>query len=102
MRIVLRIRRFHPETDPAPHDGEYPLDVEPTATILDALIRVKNEQDGSLRVVAEGPRADLEVLLEALREGPASAIVEYVAEDWLPYTGHWGTFGIRSSGHRGD
>jgi acylphosphatase len=63
---------------------------------------VSNEQDGSLRVVAEGPRADLEVLLEALREGPASAIVEYVAEDWLPYTGHWGTFGIRSSGHRGD
>ena len=63
---------------------------------------VSNEQDGSLRVVAEGPRADLEVLLEALHEGPASAIVEYVAEDWLPYTGHWGTFGIRSSGHRGD
>jgi acylphosphatase len=63
---------------------------------------VSNEQDGSLRVVAEGPRAELEVLLDALREGPASAIVEYVAEDWLPYTGHWGTFGIRSSGHRGD
>jgi succinate dehydrogenase / fumarate reductase iron-sulfur subunit len=48
MRIVLRIRRFHPETDRAPHDGEYPLEIEPTATILDALIRVKNEQDGSL------------------------------------------------------
>ena len=63
---------------------------------------VSNEQDGSLRVVAEGPRDDLEVLLEALHEGPASALVEYVNEDWLPYTGHWGTFGIRSSGHRGD
>ena len=63
---------------------------------------VSNEQDGSLRVVAEGPREDLEVLLEALHEGPASALVEYVVEDWLPYTGHWGTFGIRSSGHRGD
>jgi succinate dehydrogenase / fumarate reductase, iron-sulfur subunit len=48
MRIVLRIRRFHPETDPAPHDGDYPLEIEPTATILDALIRVKSEQDGSL------------------------------------------------------
>jgi acylphosphatase len=63
---------------------------------------VSNEQDGSLRVVAEGPRDDLEALLEALHEGPASALVEYVNEDWLPYTGHWGTFGIRSSGHRGD
>ena len=55
-----------------------------------------------MAIVAEGPREDLEVLLEALHEGPASALVEYVNEDWLPYTGHWGTFGIRSSGHRGD
>ena len=63
---------------------------------------VSNEQDGSLRCVAEGPRDDLEILLETLREGPASAIVEFVAENWLPYTGHWGSFGIRSAGHRGD
>lgn len=63
---------------------------------------VANNQDGSLHCVAEGPRADLEHLLELLREGPASAIVEYVSEDWLPYTGHWGTFSIESSGHRGD
>jgi acylphosphatase len=63
---------------------------------------VSNEQDGTVRCVAEGPRADLEILLAQLHEGPSSAIVEYVAEDWLTYTGHWGTFGIRSSGHRGD
>jgi acylphosphatase len=63
---------------------------------------VSNEQDGSVRVVAEGERKDLEALLETLKEGPASAIVEYVVEDWLPYTGRWGSFGIRSSGHRGD
>jgi succinate dehydrogenase / fumarate reductase iron-sulfur subunit len=48
MRIVLRIRRFNPETDSAPHDGDYPLEIDPTALILDALIRVKSEQDGSL------------------------------------------------------
>ncbi len=63
---------------------------------------VSNEQDGSIRCVAEGPRADLELLLEALREGPSSAIVEYVSDDWLPYTGRWSSFEIRSSGHRGD
>lgn len=63
---------------------------------------VSNEQDGSLQCVAEGPRKDLEMLLEALKEGPASAQVEEVMEDWLSYTGRWGTFGIRSSGHRGD
>lgn len=63
---------------------------------------VANDQDGSLRVVVEGPRADLEDLLETLHEGPASSIVERVDEDWLPYTGHWGTFSIESRGHRGD
>jgi acylphosphatase len=63
---------------------------------------VSNEQDGSVHCVAEGPRPDLERLLDTIRDGPASAIVEYVVEDWLPYTGRWGSFGIRSSGHSGD
>jgi acylphosphatase len=63
---------------------------------------VANEQDGSVTIVAEGPRADLDDLLEALREGPAGALVEYVIEDWLPHTGRWSEFGIRSAGHRGD
>ena len=48
MKIVLRIRRFDPETDREPHDEDYPVEVEPTERILDALIRVKDEQDGSL------------------------------------------------------
>ncbi len=63
---------------------------------------VSNEQDGSVQCVAEGPREDLETFLEEMKEGPASAIVEYVAEDWLAYSGNWGSFGIRSAGHRGD
>ncbi len=63
---------------------------------------VANEQDGSVHVVAEGSRADLEDLLEALREGPASAIVERVDVDWLPFTGRWHSFGVESGGHRGD
>jgi succinate dehydrogenase / fumarate reductase, iron-sulfur subunit len=48
MRIVLRITRYNPETDKAPHEKDYPLDIEPTASLLDALIQVKGEQDGSL------------------------------------------------------
>lgn len=63
---------------------------------------VSNEQDGSVSCVAEGPREDLELLLDSLREGPAMAMIESVREDWLPYTGHWASFEIRSSGHRGD
>lgn len=63
---------------------------------------VSNEPDGGLRCVAEGPRSELQELLELLREGPASASVEHVATDWLPYTGAWSDFGIRAGGHRGD
>ena len=48
MRIVLRISRYNPESDTAPHDEDYTLDIDPTASLLDALIRVKGEQDGSL------------------------------------------------------
>jgi acylphosphatase len=65
-----------------------------------------NEADGSVRVVADGPRETLEVLLEALREGPPASIVERVVVDWPPVaTSGWLSgqgFSIRSGSHRGD
>lgn len=63
---------------------------------------VANDQEGGVRCVAEGPRPYLDSLLEALHEGPASSIVESVTEDWLPYTGRWDSFEIRSGGHSGE
>ena len=63
---------------------------------------VANTADGSVRCVAEGPRARLETLLERLREGPPSAIVERVSDAWMPATGTLGSFGVRSGAHRGD
>ena len=63
---------------------------------------VANEQDGSVRCVAEGPRPVLERLLSALKQGPPGARVEHVATAWLPATGGMSSFGVRSSGHRGD
>jgi acylphosphatase len=63
---------------------------------------VANQADGTLRCVAEGPRPALEALLAALREGPRGAVVASVSEDWLPATGRFEGFGVRSSGHRGD
>jgi len=63
---------------------------------------VANHPDGSVRVVAEGPRRDLEVLLERLAEGPAGALVERVLPAWMPAIGMRPGFSIRSFGHRGD
>ncbi|MFO0729817.1 MAG: succinate dehydrogenase/fumarate reductase iron-sulfur subunit [Nitrospiraceae bacterium] len=48
MRLTFTIRRFNPETDRNPHEEDYRLDVGRGMTVLEALIRIKNEQDGAL------------------------------------------------------
>jgi acylphosphatase len=63
---------------------------------------VANTSDGSVQCVAEGLRADLELLLERLREGPPAAIVERVSDAWMPATGTLGPFELRSGAHPGD
>jgi succinate dehydrogenase / fumarate reductase iron-sulfur subunit len=48
MDVTLRIRRYIPEVDSAPHWEDYPVTVEPTDRLLDALHFVKWNIDGSL------------------------------------------------------
>ncbi len=48
MKIILKIQRFNPETDEAPVFQEYTVDADPTDRLLDALIQVKQYQDGTL------------------------------------------------------
>jgi acylphosphatase len=58
---------------------------------------VGNLDDGSsVEVVAEGPRPDLEQLLEYLHEGPRSARVESVEVEWGEASGSWTDFGVMS------
>jgi acylphosphatase len=58
---------------------------------------VGNSDDGSsVEVVAEGPRTDLEQLLEYLHEGPRSARVESVEVEWGEASGAWTDFGVMS------
>jgi succinate dehydrogenase / fumarate reductase, iron-sulfur subunit len=48
MEVTLKILRFNPETDAKPHWEEYPLELEPTDQLLDALNQVKWYHDGTL------------------------------------------------------
>ncbi len=48
MRLAFTIRKYNPELDAAPHDETYRLDLTRGMTVLDALIRIKNELDGRL------------------------------------------------------
>lgn len=48
MLITVRILRYNPERDPAPHHEDFPLEVGEGTTVLDALIAIQDFQDGSL------------------------------------------------------
>ena len=63
---------------------------------------VANTPAGAVKVVAEGPRPHLDVLLERLRAGPPAAIVDHVSEAFMPATGTLGPFTVRSGAHGGD
>ena len=56
---------------------------------------VRNEQDGSVRLEAEGPRGALEELLDAVQEGPRMAHVDGVAADWDDATNEFDVFKVR-------
>lgn len=72
------------------------------AEYLDLAGYVANERDGSVHVVAEGPPAVLDELLERLHEGPPASIVERVIHRREPARGLGGGFRVESGQHRGD
>ena len=65
------------------------------AQILGVTGWVMNCPDGSVEVVAEGPRANLEELIEWCRRGPAGARVSHVKVDWEQPQDSFAGFSIR-------
>ncbi len=55
---------------------------------------VRNDPDGVVTVVAEGPREALEALLEALHTGPELAEVDEVDEIWETPRGRFDGFSV--------
>jgi acylphosphatase len=62
---------------------------------LDLTGWVKNLRDGSVEVLAEGPRPALDQLGEFLRRGPPAASVTEVQENWSAASGEFIGFDIR-------
>jgi succinate dehydrogenase / fumarate reductase iron-sulfur subunit len=49
MDVTVKIKRYDPEAEnPAVHWREYPLSIEDNATVLDALIQIREDVDGTL------------------------------------------------------
>ena len=63
---------------------------------------VANGSRGEVNGVLEGDRSILERLLVELEAGPAGAVVDQVQAVWMPATGAFGDFAIRSGAHPGD
>ena len=49
MEVKLTVRRFNPDAEmPAPYYQEYELELEDTSTVLDGLIAIREDLDGTL------------------------------------------------------
>lgn len=48
MKARFRIQRYDPEQDATPHLEDYEVDLHETDTVLDGIIKIKDELDGSL------------------------------------------------------
>src|SRR5450755_1906403 len=48
MLVNLEVQRFDPDRDAAPHVQSFTVDVAGGATVLEALMQIKDEDDGSL------------------------------------------------------
>lgn len=56
---------------------------------------VRNEPDGSVYLVAEGPQELLQQLLQGVRQGPPAARINDVQVHWLPARGEFEVFEVR-------
>lgn len=43
---------------------------------------VKNEKDGSVGIIAQGAKAAVEDLIRCCKQGPPSAVIEYLEVEW--------------------
>ena len=55
---------------------------------------VQNLQNGTVRVVAEGPRENLQKYVQKLQQGSLLSRVERVTPEWKPSTGEYTSFSI--------
>ena len=67
------------------------------AVAMDLRGWVRNRRDGSVEVVAEGEKEELDQFIAWCRQGPPLARVSEVEVEWLPATGEFHEFGVAYS-----
>lgn len=90
--------RLHATVEGRVQGVGYRAFVEQNAYALGLKGWVRNRWNGTVEVMAEGQRPDLEKLLAALHRGPRSANVTQVQAEWLPATQEFSRFTVRMTG----
>jgi acylphosphatase len=67
------------------------------ANLLGVVGWVRNTYQGQVEVLAEGPREDLDLLLQFVERGPRSGFVSDIQIDWETATGEFNHFEVRQS-----
>ena len=58
---------------------------------------VRNVRDDTVEAIAEGPRANVERLIQAIKDGPRSSRVDESRVEWEEPTGEFDRFGVKRS-----
>jgi succinate dehydrogenase / fumarate reductase iron-sulfur subunit len=84
IKITLQIQRYNPDVDERPYFQAYSVEVEPTDRVLDALMWVKDELDGSLafrRSCAHGVCGSDGMIINGQERLACKTLVQDVAEE---------------------
>ena len=65
------------------------------ASQLDIKGWVRNNSNGSVEIMAEGQREDVEELVKWCHKGPSGAVIKNVDCNWLDYIENFKDFSIR-------
>jgi len=87
--------RLHATVEGRVQGVGYRAFVEQNAYALRLRGWVRNRWNGSVEVMAEGERQELENLLTALYRGPRAANVTNIQTEWLPATQEFSHFSVR-------
>lgn len=89
------IKRLHVRVEGRVQGVSFRYFVAENAQRLNLTGWVRNRWDGSVELIAEGQRPDLDELLAEVRRGPRSSKVLGIKTDWQEATGEFRDFRIR-------
>lgn len=93
----VRLSRLHAIVEGRVQGVSFRYFVREQAYFLGITGWVRNRSDGRVEVTAEGPRSQLELLVQALHKGPEAAYVTDVSVEWSEGKGEFPTFWVRST-----